>query len=86
MKRILTAVALTALVASPALAQTYSWRSPAMQSFAGTPSSIGIVDPVTGYPYVGPRTAVSHGMIVGADPDADVRSELRRSSPLVSSQ
>ena len=83
MKRILTAVALTALAASPALAQ-YGWRSPAMQSYAAAPtyaaepSGMVYADPATGSPYVGPHTVISQGRIVGADPDVDIRNELRR--------
>ena len=75
MKRILTAVALTALAASPALAQ-YSWGSPAMQSYAAAPIVYG--DVATGSPYVGPHTVIAEGRIVGADPDADIRTELRK--------
>ena len=70
MKTLMTAVALAALVASPAFAATKKVaqvRSTAAQSYASVPA---------------PSVVVSGGQVIGADPDANVRLQLLRDADL----
>jgi hypothetical protein len=63
-KLLLTAVALTALAASPALAKTHHMAAPASDgSYASA---------------VGPSAVIVDGQMVGADPDPNIRFQLER--------
>lgn len=88
MKKILAAAAFAALLASPAIAQTY------LQPAPGTPQARMYVQPQASYatPFdqyqrqemwgaIGPSTVVSvDGQIVGQDPDPSIRSDLARNA------
>ena len=91
MKKLLTAAAFAALVASPAFAQTY------LQPAPGTAQARMYAQPQSPYatPFdqyqrqemwgaIGPSTVVSvDGQIVGQDPDPSIRSDLARNADQV---
>src|SRR5690606_29029847 len=94
MKKILIAATLAAFAVSPALAQQMQygptgpeadeWETSAQYN---TPSQAYMYAPAQGYNQPGmgfagsaPGVVVENGIVVGQDPDADVRLELRRAA------
>jgi hypothetical protein len=92
MKKILIAATLAAFAVSPALAQQTQygptgpeadeWETSAQYN---TPSQAFMYAPAQGYNQSGmgfagsaPDVVIENGVVVGQDPDADVRLELRR--------
>ncbi len=74
-KMLLTSIALTALVASPAFAKTHhphraAAPADAYSSYAAAP----------GYA-AGPNAVIVDGTVVGADPDPSIRFQLERDPP-----
>jgi len=69
MKKLLTAVAFAALVATPALAKTHHMTAPsAADSYAMA---------------AGPGVVVDDGQVVGADPDQNIRFQILRDHGLL---
>jgi hypothetical protein len=82
MKKLMTALALTALAATPALADTYHTRST-----TGTPMWSADQQGSGAYAYA-PGTALNsrgpvfaNGQYQGSDPDPFIRQQLRRDPP-----
>lgn len=64
MKKLLTAVAFAALVATPALAKTHNMTTPASaDSYAFA---------------AGPNAVIVNGEVIGADPDPSIRLQIER--------
>ena len=85
MKKLMIAAALTAFAASPALAQQGPWGPWQTQVQYNPPSQAYMYAPAQGYEQYGmgfagsaPGAVIDSGMIIGQDPDADVRLQLRR--------
>ncbi len=76
MKTLVVAVALAAAVASPALAQTPSRRAPVQQYPSQFDQSYGRTEQPRSN-YTG-HDVYENGRYLGADPDPNVRLELRR--------
>jgi hypothetical protein len=72
MKKLLTATALAALLATPAFATTY--RSHAYRADSATEAYAS----VPGLAYAGSQPVFADGKMIGADPDANVRMDLAR--------
>jgi ABC-type amino acid transport substrate-binding protein len=72
MKKLLTAFALVAFVATPTFAATYRSHADrnvtADQAYAAAP----------GFAYTGSGVVVAGGKVIGADPDANVRLMLQK--------
>lgn len=87
MKRLFVAAALTAAFAvSSALAQQGPWQAP-VQPVQYAPSQAYGYAPMQGYEQnqfmgVMPGAVVQSGVVIGQDPDADVRLQLRREALL----
>jgi hypothetical protein len=64
MKKLLTAVAFAALVATPALAKTHHMTAPASADSYAFAS--------------GPDAVIVNGEVIGADPDPNVRLQIER--------
>jgi hypothetical protein len=87
MKKLLTAAAFAALVASPAFAQTYLQPAPGAQARMYAQPQSPYATPFDQYQRremwgaIGPSTVVSvDGQIVGQDPDPRIRSDLARNA------
>jgi opacity protein-like surface antigen len=77
MKSLVAAVALAAVVATPALAQTASRRAPAQQDQAQYNESYGRTDGQR-HSAVPSNDVYVNGHYVGSDPDPNVRLDMRR--------
>lgn len=87
MKKILMAAALTVFATAPALAQQGTWGAPQMPTQYGAPGQSYMYGPAQAYAQPGmgagfagsaPGVVIENGIVVGQDPDADVRLQLRR--------
>lgn len=87
MKKILIAAALTAFAVAPAVAQQGPWGATQMPNQYGAPGQSYMYGPAqayaqpgmgAGFAGSGSDVVIENGMIVGQDPDADVRLQLRR--------
>jgi hypothetical protein len=84
MKKILIATVLAAFAVTPALAQQSpwsGWRSNVQyapsQTYMYAPTQ-GYVQPDIGYMGSSPDVVIENGILLGQDPDANVRLQLRR--------
>jgi len=71
MKKLITALTLATLVASPALAKTHHMAAPAADDAYASVAA--------------PNAVVVDGQVVGADPDPNIRFQLERDSGLPAS-
>jgi hypothetical protein len=87
MKKFMIAAALTAFAASPAVAQQSPWTAWQAPAQYNAPSQAYMYAPAQAYAQPGmsagfagsaPDVVIENGMIVGQDPDANVRLQLRR--------
>jgi hypothetical protein len=85
MKKLLVAAAFAAIAVSPALAQQgpwSSWQSPSQvqtrsQTYMYAPEQ-GYGQPSMQYMTLSPYAAVEGNLVIGADPDANVRLQMKR--------
>jgi hypothetical protein len=83
MKKIIAALILAALAASPAMAKS---TAKASRHHAAPVAEQAALSYAAAPGYMGRNVAISYGSVVGQDPDPTVRLELERASPLFSAQ
>jgi len=79
MKKTIAAIILAALAASPAMAKTIHHRAAPANAAAET-------GPYAASGYYGTTVVTGYGMVLGQDPDANVRAELTRAPAALSGE